>query len=314
MPEIVYHHFFSERVLDNLPNEVRSRIELNTYRIGSRGPDPLGLTRFWFLPVWRREHRKSNEMHTRHSGAFFRALGEAAREAEGERKRLLFSYLCGFLTHYFLDACCHPYVISCTGLGEGTSGNHRSLEHALDRDLLAEHGMSRTERPIIRRILPTPKLPEELREPLDKACISVYHWKDPWKTLRHALKDEKRFLRLFEDSRGHLFRLISLLSRNGTLRSLSYAEEAYGDADIWNEGHRRWKHPYDPEIGSDRSLREMEEQALDKAVKTAVGLWEYIFGHGSYPEKLIGDFSYESGFDWNDPRSYNPPRYELLPR
>ena len=115
MPEIVTHHFFARKVLDHLPKNVTAPVYQELFFIGVRGPDPLGIVRFWWLPAWRREHRKSFVMHHQHSGAFFRKLATVSKESEGQVRDELFSCLCGFLTHYFLDASCHPYIIYRTG-------------------------------------------------------------------------------------------------------------------------------------------------------------------------------------------------------
>ena len=313
MPEIVFHHFFARKVFDQLPERVTPAIRPEIYFTGARGPDPLGIVRFWQLPVWKREHRKSFIMHHQRSGIFFRELAAATRSGDRQIRDDLFSYLCGFLTHYYLDANCHPYIIYRTGLGAGTAGNHRSMEHAMDRDLLREHQLSLHERPISRSILASTGLPAGMKTAIDRVYYSTFGWENTWKLINNALKDERRFVRLMEDPRGRLDKAIPKWMHNGTLRSLSYAEQAYQQADYWNNSHTLWKNPYDPSICSNRSLKELETEALSKATEVIPRLMDHIYGQGSYPEE-IGSLSYESGLPTDDARNQRNPQYDLYPR
>lgn len=312
MPEIVVHHFFSEKVYMQLPREISGSVVKDLYRIGARGPDPLGIIRFWCLPVWKREHRKSSVMHNEKSGAFFRRLAEEAKAAEKDRD-LLFSWCAGLITHYCLDSISHPYIICRTGLGKAYAGNHRSLEHALDREALEKNGLCLKDRPITRVILPCSGLPKEIREAVSRIFSDVFGWKDMWKKINTALRDERRFLRLCEDPNGSLLKMMTRLSAGMSLRSVSYAEAAYTGADTANTRKDTWFNPYDPAVTSSLSMAEMEETALEQAVAMIEGLYEYIYLDREYPGN-IGSRSYESGFDTDDPRNRNIPVFSVLQR
>ena len=309
MPEIAVHHFFGIRVLRNLPEEIRERILPDLYGTGTRGPDPLGIARFWCLPVWKKLHGRSSLMHNRSSGAFFQRLSQETREQCGGLRDQLFSYECGFLTHYFLDSICHPYVIYRTGAGKACSGNHRSLEHAMDKLVLEKNGMRFSERPISGRILTGKGLPKAMKPSIDKVYADVFGWKDAWRQINHALKDEIRFIRIAEDPRGMLARF----ARGGTMRSLSYAEQAYVSADVENEQHLEWRNPYEPAMVSNHSFTELADLAEEQARQAICGLYAYIMDKGPYPG-MIGNRSYESGLDTDDPRNGREPQYEILIR
>lgn len=309
MPEIAVHHFFGIRVLTELPEEIRDRILPDLYRTGARGPDPLGIVRFWCPPVWKRLHGRSSEMHNCHSGEFFRRLSQETRRQTGEIRQQLFSYESGFLTHYFLDSICHPYVIYRTGLGKKYSGNHRSLEHAMDRDELDRNGMKLRDRPISRRILKGNRLPKAMKQPIDAVYADVFGWKCAWRHINHALKDETRFIRITEDPRGRLARF----AKGGTMASLSYSEAAYANADIRNEQHREWRNPYEPAAASNQSFSELTELAAQQAKQAICELYAYIQESGPYPVS-IGNRSYESGLETTDPRNQREPEFEILER
>ena len=309
MPETAVHHFFGMRVLEKLPREIRECINPELYRTGVRGPDPLGIVRFWCPPVWKRLHGRSSEMHNRCCGDFFRRLSQEAREQTGELRTLLFSYECGFLTHYFLDNVCHPYVIYRTGQGKLYAGNHRSMEHAMDRIALERNGMAFQDRPISRIILRNNGLPDTMKQSIDAVYADVFGWKGAWRRINHALKDEIRFARIMEDPRGRMARF----AKGGTMASISYAEKAYENADIRNEQHREWRNPYEPTLVSTQSFAELTEQAEQKAMRAICDLYSYLTGEGPYPVS-IGDYSYESGLDTDDPRNQREPQSEVLKR
>lgn len=309
MPEIVTHHFFGMKVLQDLPQEIRERIDPALYRTGVRGPDPLGIVRFWCPPVWKKLHGRSSVMHNLYSGMFFERLSRETRAQEGKLQNQLFSYECGFLTHYFLDSVCHPYVIYRTGLGKACEGNHRSLEHAMDRLVLARNGLKLRNRPILRQILQKNGLPDNMRRAIDAVYAETFGWKDAWKQINHALKDERRFIRLIEDPDGCLARF----AKGGTPGSLSYMENAYANADIENEQRLEWRNPYEPAMTSDQSFGELTEQAGKEAKQAICDLYAYIRGEAPYPVS-IGNRSYESGLDTTDPRNKRDPQFEVLQR
>ena len=132
---------------------------------------------------------------------------------------------------------------------------------------------------------------------------------DAWKQINHALKDERRFIRLIEDPAGCLARL----AKSGTPGSLSYMENAYANADIENEQRREWRNPYEPSMTSNQSLGELTEQAGKEAKQAICDLYAYIRGEAPYPVS-IGNRSYESGLDTTDPRNKRDPQFEILQR
>ena len=312
MPEIVLHRFFAREVLHRLPKPVQDHIDPEVYALGSRGPDPLGIVYFYRLPRWKREHGKSNLLHTKGCGLLFRSLTEEAKSAPEEIRQPLFSFLAGFLTHYALDSTCHPYIIFQAGAGKENAGNHRSLEHALDRKRLKEQGMDLHARPITRELLPKAGLPPGIRPAVDAAFRKAFGWEDAWKLLNRAYRDERRFLRLTEDPVGSFYGLLRRVTANRNLRSLSYAEPSYPEADIANGQHRAWRNPYAPEITSRRSMADLETEAANLAEAWITGVHASLYEAGDFPE-AIGNRSFESGLDADDSRNNGPITCSVLP-
>ena len=312
MPEIVTHYYFGQQVLQDLQDDTKSWIIPELYEIGVRGPDPLGIVHFRNPPVWKRVHGKSNWMHTKGCGKLFRNLADIARKAEIREQALLFSYLSGFLTHYCLDSVCHPYVIYRAGAGKECLGNHRSLEHAIDRNRLRQHRMKLSDRPITNRILPNPGLlPAEIRKAIDWAYRDAFDWDDTWGIINQALRDERAFIRMTEDPRGHFYSFVSKLTNNGNLLSLCYSEPSYQGIDTENEHKREWKNPYDPSMVFNQSFAELEKHAAALSMEMIEGICSYIFHDAQYPI-LIGNRSFESGLDADDERNQAEPVCSVL--
>ena len=314
MPEIVTHYYFGQQVFQSLQEDTKRRILPELYATGVRGPDPLGIVHFRNLPAWRREHGKSNQMHTKGCGTLFRNLAEKAKTAGDHEKTLLFSYLSGFLTHYCLDSICHPYIIYRAGTGKEYAGNHRSLEHAIDLNRLKQHGLRLDDRPISRQILPDPGvLPAEIKEAIDSAYAYAFHWKEAWRLINQALKDERAFVRITEDPKGRFYASLKKITKNDNLLSLSYSESSYPGIDTENERKREWKNPYDPSQVFDHSFRQLENQAMDLSVEMIERICAFIFHDAQYPE-LIGNRSFESGLDADDKRNQAEPVFSALRR
>ena len=148
-----------------------------------------------------------------------------------------------------------------------------------------------------------------MKQSIDAVYADVFGWKGAWRRINHALKDEIRFARIMEDPRGRMARF----AKGGTMASISYAEKAYENADIRNEQHREWRNPYEPTLVSTQSFAELTEQAEQKAMRAICDLYSYLTGEGPYPVS-IGDYSYESGLDTDDPRNQREPQSEVLKR
>ena len=110
-----------------------------------------------------------------------------------------------------------------------------------------------------------------MKPSIDKVYADVFGWKDAWQQINHALKDEIRFIRIAEDPRGMLARF----ARGGTMRSLSYAEQAYVSADVENEQHLEWRNPYEPAMVSNHSFTELADLAEEEGKAAAVILEPY---------------------------------------
>lgn len=89
------------------------------YKLGSLGPDPFYF--FGSLHLYHQDKSISKKLgsslHLYHPLKTFSPLLKIIHGSFQE-KNIFFSYLLGFLTHYVLDVCMHPYVFYHLGFNE----------------------------------------------------------------------------------------------------------------------------------------------------------------------------------------------------
>lgn len=106
MPAVITHYLFGEEVL-KLTGFVPECP--NIFIWGTQGPDFL----FFSLPLGSEGTRLTRfgiKMHERDVEENMRFICDCCRTAGGLEKKVLVSYLYGYLAHFILDSCIHPYV------------------------------------------------------------------------------------------------------------------------------------------------------------------------------------------------------------
>jgi len=298
MPDPTVHASFGREVLASLPEEVRDALMPDPYTFALFGPD------VWFLykPFGNHESR-GRMMHTTKPGAFLMSLVRRARVAPCGRE--LFSYLAGFLCHYALDSTAHPYVIFLTAEEYVFPRSHMSLEHALDAEVMRRDGHWGKPHPVTDYYFPRVQLPEAMRADLDAVYGETYGWTNCWADMNRCCLRFRRCFRIMENPRGFAARL-ARVTKKPVLRSLIYSESFFHGLDPENNGHRPWRHPFDPSIRSTESFPDLREKARAFAVSAITAAWRYLrWGEGTEESlaALIGDRSYLSGLPSGDPRN-----------
>ena len=251
MPDIIVHTRFGAQVLERTGAEV----DRDVFDFGLLGPDPYLFYRFYRPPFRHRVNRYASVMHNQRTGDF---LAELARRARGSRA--VYSYLLGFLCHYALDSCTHPYI---NRKAKNSAVMHMAVEHRLDN--LCGGAI---------RI--PPFLPDTMRGEIGGAIRAVYGWPDAWEKLRQGHRDMAPFYRLVGDRSG---RLDAFARRTHTgLALVSYRSAALDDMDL-------------------RGFEPLYRRALDDAVRFITAARQYVGGaldEAGFRE-VIGSRSYIKG-------------------
>lgn len=147
MPDAPNHLVFAEYFLAARVDA--GSLHLPSLWAGAQGPDPLyfyGRLGFRNREAGRRSHAAGEFLHTSDPADIFGPLCAAlvggaggtggAEGADSIRRR---SFLTGFLLHYILDRCVHPYVYYRSGFDEtGALGPEASAAHAAFEAAMAQ--------------------------------------------------------------------------------------------------------------------------------------------------------------------------------
>jgi hypothetical protein len=155
MPNYYAHLQFGDQVLDALPEDLRTRLEVerDAYTLGQYGPDPLF---FSFFPGGRRARVMGHGSHRKPVSAALERLRCAVQTG------VPFStgYAAGYLCHFALDGSCHQTIHQWFGTVQPA---HTRAESELDRLLMLRSGLDpNRDMPML-----TPEMPEEFDRMLE---------------------------------------------------------------------------------------------------------------------------------------------------
>lgn len=110
MPGYDTHYLFGIKTYRNLPEgniKAAIRRKKDAYVLGMLGPD---IFFYYATEVVAIRKNLGSVMHTQRTDKFLRAMIQYVEALEPSKNSVELAYLCGFLTHYYLDVKCHPYV------------------------------------------------------------------------------------------------------------------------------------------------------------------------------------------------------------
>lgn len=305
MPDLVMHHHLGRVVYSALPEEIKKAIQnVDLYDFATAGPDP-----FFFYHFFNRKLQKESKdfgdlMHRHHTKDFFVKMIEISKVDYN-----MFNYLCGFVTHYYLDSLAHPYVFYKTGVYKPEDpstlvyrGLHTKLERAMDSHIIQVYYDSNPNSfKIYKKILGLKKLPKSSKESFDRLYSNVYGINDGFKYVNQTVKWQRRFYKVIYDPFGLKNKLLTKKD-DGTspldLSVLSYYNKSIKEEgiDIFNFKHKEWSNPVDKEMVKTQSFFELFDEAKDLSVECINDLYRHIFLNESFDvDKYFKDLSYITG-------------------
>lgn len=142
MPAFSTHYLFAADMLDALKADMDFEINENALFIGTQGPDIFFFHRA--LPFWhgRTLRKAGSAVHRAKFGAVLDDMtGYCSTSAHSDIAK---SYVCGFILHYALDRCAHPYIYFWQNVLTGGRGPknapsaHNKVELSIDSVMLYE--------------------------------------------------------------------------------------------------------------------------------------------------------------------------------
>lgn len=309
MPGFALHYLFGTRVYRSLPkNHLKKAIKNHpmAYGLGLQGPDIF----FYYIPAYIGKRNIGSLMHKENTGAFFQAMLDYKKKtAAREDKDILTAYIAGFLGHYALDSCFHPFVYARTGYSAGSPknredyGKHFALETALDVYYLKKWKKTTPE-----KFYQTKTISLSAREQyavtrmLHSAIPAVYQYPATKAGLEGAVYSMRFGTFLLHDSTGIKKKMIGKIERRVfhcfCLSPVIETTERIDKGSILNYNHEIWSNPWD-----DRSKsRASAEDIMKAAVLYGSKLFSYFnltLNGGSWEplQYCIGNKSFHSGLE-----------------
>lgn len=227
MPSHYAHYYFGKEVIRVMPDDVKDIINTNetsidAYMMGLHGPDFLAFYRPWKHNALNREGRR---VHQEPGRNFFE---NASLQLKDHPTSEAYSYIFGCITHFILDASCHPLVteaITETGL------SHAKIEREFDNYILRICRKS-PKRVNLRKVFPH-------SDRIDRLIADFYTGTTP-KNTREAIDTMTQVLAIFASKKPSVrkaaYNTLSLIPSKSvkSRRDMIYQDQAEPLAEIGN--------------------------------------------------------------------------------
>lgn len=311
MPDIVMHHHFGKVVYSGLNEEVKKAIyNTDLYDFATVGPDAFFFVHFLKNKSLRENKAFGDYMHNHRSRDFFIKMIEISKVDYN-----MFNYLCGFVTHYYLDTLTHPYIFYCTGkydLDDDSTaiyrGLHTKMERAMDCYAIENYYDSKPNTfKIYKKILKLKRISKNSKESFDRLYSTIYGKTDGFRYVNSAIKWQRRFYRFIYDPFGLKQKILA--KKDDGVSLIDYTQLSYynkqldlNEYDIFNFKHKTWCNPVDKEMRHKESFFDLLDQAKALSVNCINDLYKCIFLNESFDyDYYFKDLSYITGI----PSSYD---------
>ena len=319
VPGLITHYICGEAVINELPGDIRDILQNSRqlYNLGCQGPDMF----FYYLPGLLKKNIKNLgvDMHRMNVGDFFSNMLDQQRSASDAERLMIFSYICGYLTHYTLDCNAHPYVYYMSGFrteGDRTprlrySVRHRSFETAIDVLMLK---IMSGEKPADKKLWQLIKAEKDqamsVAGALSGAINRAYNRDISRKEVFNAIRYMVYLTRVLQSKRGRRKRFMEL-AENLTIgehivSSVIHMQEVAGNIDYLNVKKQPWYMPWDGNKQINHSFGEMYNRAVAEGTELIKLNYMFLSGRIAKTELLrhIGNRSLASGLDIDEDKAF----------
>lgn len=280
MPSIATHYIFSQDTalkLSSTSHVISTTIRnaSGAYNAGAQGPD-IFFYDIMHLAIAGKPNNIGSHMHVKKTDIFFMNYIKEIFKQNYYSSTAVRAYLMGFLTHYSLDTCIHPYVYSVTT----TAGNskkavktslnaHCQLESDIDELLYYErfhNTINYANRSDFFNI--NDEQIKEIAPVLSAAINKTYGCNISASYIVGTFKRAKFTDNLLQDTSGLKKKIFAPLEKritgSNTGSSLIFNTEL-PDRTCLNEEHRVWRVPATGKLCTD-SFYEMYDKAIKRAI------------------------------------------------
>lgn len=316
MPGYDTHYLFGVKAYKKIPDSrIKESIKKrkNAYVLGLLGPD---IFFYYATEVVAVRKNIGSIMHTQKTDQFLKYMILYTAGLDEGKNSVETAYLCGFLTHYFLDKECHPYVYWRTDYLNKKKDyleKHYQYENDIDVALLR---IIRNTTPYefskVSQIKIDRKERERVCRMLHYAIHCTYEGSRITKRGIHlailSIQKEQRFFKLFSNKLKIAIETVEqYFVGQSYLAYLIPGVDHEISEDPLNLRHDTWCNPWKTEKTSNASVPEIMEKAAEQFAVTVHLMEDYFYNFkedeavGRLLMGRIGNASYHSGLNWNIP-------------
>ena len=283
MPSVISHYLLSKACMGSLgSNDVSKSVEQHSdvFYLGAQGPDFLG-----YSLGNKVSHQLDERMHSEGINNFFaECINRIRKTASHDGRSEIIAYIAGFICHYALDTCTHPYIYYKTGfsdengrLSDKSAVRHHFLETTIDCILLKRFEEKNAYSfNIPEKISIGAKKRVIIGKFLSEAVSSSYGVFMYPEDYIKAMKDMAFVYRILRDKTGKkraaalaLGKVIRPVSIIAALNHYDLNQNALKHSDFvkrldyLNEQHNVWHYPWDDSIDLNQSFIDLFNKAID---------------------------------------------------
>jgi len=318
MPSSVTHTFFALDMFDKLDKSFQDEYAgcKKYLKIFAQGPDPLNFYNLANLKKGKFVRKNyPNLIHTQNTQKFFLELIKYIKDNNLICDPQIIGLLYGFICHYVLDSCVHPFVIYKTGDFDPNNtstykynGVHNDMELYIDAYFIYKRlNILPKDFKVYKFIFEKEEYNEETRKLLNKIFYNVYDIKNFSNLYIKSLKHMENIFKIFRYDKfgikkiGYKFLDICLPKRQLKKEMLSYHINYKQKIHYLNLEKNEWNHPCDKYEIYNYSFIELYRIAIDKVLYIINNVNKYLYNSEKVDLKtLFQNDSYVTGKNCED--------------
>ena len=328
MPATVTHAYFALDIYAHLPIGLKKLLidDKEKLKMFAQSMDAMYFYRIFTPQKGKRIRAFGHYFHRNDSQKFFINLVNYIKYNGYYKNGDVMAFLYGMIAHYALDSTIHPFIIYETGNYDKNDKSTRQYRNLHDEaetllDLAMIHEREKTS-PHSFRIdtfcFDLKPFSKELKEVIDYSFKETFDVHTMSKFYYQALKDMKRFLRLFRYDKIGIKRFGYSVLEGITLGKtfhfhvISYHMPLKKKNLYRNLEHEEWSHPAKFEEKHTTSFDDLYKEALNKAMKIIGNVNNYFQDKKKVNlEKVFLNHSYITGKDCSEelPLKYRKERH-----
>ena len=303
MAGTVTHYYFAKDIYNNLDKKTKKNLYKyqDTLYMFTQGPDTLLFTRL--------SKKISSYIHQNNTRNLFINTINYIIDNKLQDNYEIMAFLYGFLCHYMLDTNLHPYVNFKTGT---TPNKHNIIEQYIDSYYIIHNENILSNKYKVHKYLFNNKMSNTLSSAIDDIFYKTYDIKHMSKRFKLGKRHMKILYYLMRYDphkiKYSIYRIIDWITPKKFMKftPVSYYCNLDNNEYYLNLNHHEWCHPLDNSIMSNKSVLELYDATLSKAINTINKINDIIYNKKDKKTlyTIFTNLSMSSGYDCNNVNEY----------